>query len=66
MTLISKNLDKKKKDVLIYNEYYNTQDLFDELYAEAQKGKKFYHLYELIISEENIKLAYRRIKSNKK
>lgn len=65
MTLISKNLDKKKKDVLRYNEYYNTQDLFDELYAKAQKGKKFYHLYELIISEENIKLAYRTIKSNR-
>lgn len=64
MTLIDRNQEEKKKDILRYNEYYGTQ-MFDNLYARAERNENFYKLYELIISEENILLAYRTIKSNK-
>ncbi|CAI9387094.1 hypothetical protein BACSP_01885 [Bacillus sp. T2.9-1] len=40
-------------------------ETFSTLYKESQKDKKFNRLYELIISEENILLAYRKIKKNK-
>ena len=49
---------------LRHNEYYNLQDTFDKLYAESKKGKKFDNLMEIISSPENIRLAYRNIKSN--
>ena len=48
-----------------YWEYYDLQETFDKLFAQSNKGKKFYKLYELITSENNILLAYRSIKSNK-
>lgn len=54
-----------KKNALRYNEYYNMQKIFDELYRKSKKGKTFKNLYEIIISEENIQLAYRNIKRNK-
>ncbi|MGN0735634.1 MAG: group II intron reverse transcriptase/maturase [Anaerovoracaceae bacterium] len=40
------------------------QKVFDELYASSKNGNNFYKLYELIISKENILLAYRNIKTN--
>ena len=49
---------------LRHNEYYNLQDTFDRLYADSQQGKKFDSLMEIISSPENIRLAYRNIKSN--
>ncbi len=54
-----------KKNALRYNEYYNMQKIFDELYRKSKEGKTFKNLYEIIISEENIQLAYRNIKRNK-
>lgn len=36
----------------------------DKLYAQSKNGNNFYKLYELIISENNILLAYRNIKKN--
>lgn len=64
--MIEKNQYKtKKKNNLRYNEYYGTQAIFDELYAKSKRNENFYKLYELIISEENILLAYRTIKSNR-
>ncbi len=45
--------------------YYDTQKISDKLYADSKKGKKFNKLYELIIEEKNIILAYRNIKKNK-
>ncbi|WP_264175031.1 group II intron reverse transcriptase/maturase [Clostridium sp. CS001] len=63
--MIDRIQDKKKKDTLRYNEYYGTQKIFDELYAKAKRNENFYKLYDLIISEENILLAYRTLKSNK-
>lgn len=55
----------KKKQSLRNNEYYNTQELFDDLYEKSQHGETFTHLMELITSEQNILLAYRAIKKNK-
>ena len=55
----------KKKQSLRNNEYYNTQELFDDLYEKSQHSEVFTHLMELIISEQNILLAYRAIKKNK-
>lgn len=46
-------------------EYYDLQRTFDELYEKSQKGHKFSNLFEIIASDENIKLAYRNIKRNK-
>ena len=55
---------KKKKDTLRYNEYYNMQATFDNLYELSSQGSKFKKLYGLIVKDENILLAYRNIKSN--
>lgn len=65
MTLIKDNQESKKKNALRYNEYYGTQEIFDKLYEKSKRNENFYKLYELIISEENILLAFRSIKSNK-
>lgn len=47
------------------NEYYNMQETFDWLYEKSlNKDTKGLDLYNLIISENNILLAYRNIKSN--
>ena len=63
---MDKNQTKpKKKNSLRYNEYYGTQSIFDELYAKSKRNENFYKLYELIVSEENILLAFRTIKSNR-
>jgi group II intron reverse transcriptase/maturase len=45
-------------------EYYGMQEAFDELYAKAKAGEYFTSLMELILSRENILLAYRNIKAN--
>lgn len=55
----------KKKQALRNNEYYSTQEIFDDLYQQSQDGVCFSHLMELIASEQNILLAYRAIKKNK-
>ncbi|MGR5878516.1 group II intron reverse transcriptase/maturase [Bacillus pacificus] len=55
----------KKHKKLRFNEYYDTQQLFDDLYNRSSKGEIFKNLISLIMSEENIKLAYRNIKRNK-
>ncbi len=53
-----------KQKRLRHNEYYNTQKIFDELYAKSLQGEKFNNLMLIVSSPENIKLAYRNIKSN--
>lgn len=55
----------KKKQQLRNNEYYNIQNVFDELYSKSKNNDNFYDLYSLITSEENILLAYRTMKKNK-
>jgi group II intron reverse transcriptase/maturase len=55
----------KKKQSIRNNEYYNTQERFDKLYQDSLHGKCFTNLMDIIVSEENIMLAYRSIKKNK-
>lgn len=55
----------KKKTKLRHNEYYNMQEIFDELYDSSCKNKIFKNLINIIKSEENILLAYRNIKKNR-
>lgn len=54
----------KKKNKMRNAEYYDMQDTFDNLYADSQNGEIFGHLIELISAPNNIKLAFRNIKSN--
>lgn len=52
-------------DDLRHAEYYQMQDVFDELYAKSQNGNTFTDLMKPVLSRENILLAYRNIKGNK-
>lgn len=54
----------KKKSKLRHAEYYDFQEIQDELYADSGKGKIFNKLMEVITLPENIRLAYRNIKKN--
>lgn len=40
------------------------QEVFDRLYADSKNGNNFYKLYEVITSKQNIRLAYRNLKTN--
>ena len=53
-----------KKNKLRYNEYYNMQSTFDELYSQSLNNNNFYKLIEIIGSKENIRLAYKNLRSN--
>ncbi len=55
----------KKKQKLRNNEYYDIQEMLDNLYEQSKEGKTFHKLVEMITSKENIELAYRNIKKNK-
>lgn len=55
----------KKNQILRNNEYYSTQEIYDELYQKNQDGKAFTRLMQLITSEPNVMLAYRSIKKNR-
>ena len=63
-------MPKKKEQKLLcvealrHSEYYGMQDIFDDLYAKSTAGEKFTDLMDLILSRENILLAYRNIKAN--
>lgn len=54
----------KTIESLRHNEYYDMQRVFDELYSKSKNGEPFENLTEIILSEENILLAYRNIKTN--
>ncbi|GHU66095.1 hypothetical protein FACS1894184_03250 [Clostridia bacterium] len=51
-------------DDLRHAEYYEMQTVFDNLYARSKDGEKFTSLMQVILSRENILLAYRTIKTN--
>ena len=53
-----------KNAKLRHNEYYGKQSTLDELYNQSLRNAKFKKLYEKIINESNILLAYRNIKAN--
>lgn len=57
-------LEVCKRQKLRNIEYYNIQSVYDGLYSRAKKGSSFNKLYEIIISRENILLAYRNLKKN--
>ena len=61
-------MPKRKKnlcvDSLRHAEYYDMQPTFDSLYQRSRNGEDFTQLMQLILSRENILLAYRNIKSN--
>ena len=60
--LISEKTLKQKK--IRHSEYYNLTDTLDKLYAKSEQGQVFNKLYDIIVSDENIMLAYRNIKRN--
>lgn len=55
---------KAKINKLRYAEYYEQQDIQDELYSKSLKGERFDKLMSLITSDANIIMAYRAIKRN--
>lgn len=58
-------MDNKSENKTIRNlDYYGLQQKYDELYEQSKTNKSFTKLFDLIISEENIVLAYRNIKTN--
>jgi len=63
-SLLKKQDTIRKKTLLRHNEYYGMQPIFDNLYKQSQNNSKFKHLYDLIIKDDNILLAYRNIKRN--
>jgi len=65
LTVGTKPEKQPKKQKLRNNEYYNMQDVFDNLHVEAVNNKSFNDLLTLISCENNILLAYRNIKTNK-
>lgn len=46
------------------NEYHTQQEILDDLYKKSSDGRYFNKLYELIINEDNIMKAYKKIKMN--
>jgi len=59
------NPKAKKIDSLRYAEYYDMQGIYDKLYSESKQNKIFDSLMEIVLSRDNILLAYRNIKGNK-
>ena len=62
-------MPKERKKVLCMDaqrhaEYYGMQRTFDKLYAKSKAGETFTGLMELVLSPDNIMLAYRNIKAN--
>ena len=61
-------MPKKSKNLCVddlrHAEYYGMQPVFDELYRRSLNGDIFTDLMELILSRDNILLAYRNIKAN--
>ena len=51
-------------DSIRHAEYYGMQETFDTLYARSKNGDVFDDLMNIVLSRENILLAYRNMKSN--
>ena len=61
---VVKKIRQKKINKLRYAEYYDQQELLDNLYKESQKGAIFDKLMKYIVSDANIMMAYRSIRRN--
>lgn len=57
--------EQQKHQKIRYTEYYDMQSILDKLYQYSKEGKTFCSLMNSIMSNENIKMAYRTIKGNK-
>ena len=55
----------QKKQKLRNAEYFDIQEVFDQLYLQSKKNYKFTNLMDMVKSNENIRLAYRNISKNK-
>lgn len=51
-------------DSIRHAEYYGMQETFDSLFARSKNGDIFVDLMSIVLSRENILLAYRNMKSN--
>ena len=51
-------------DSLRHAEYYGMQQTYDDLYTKSKNGELFPKLMDIVLSRENILLAYRNIKAN--
>ena len=66
MIPIPKQSIKKLKceESIRYSEYYGMEDVFDELYKQSKENIPLTNAMNLILSKDNIILAYRNIKKN--
>ncbi|EQE85546.1 TPA: hypothetical protein KO123_000900 [Clostridioides difficile] len=55
----------KTNKTLRHSEYYDMTETFDRLYEASQNQQLFTDVMSIIMSDENIMLAYRNIKKNK-
>ena len=62
--LTMKRKDLLKRKSIRYAEYYNMIEIQDKLYADSKNGKTFKNLIGIIGSDNNIKMAYRNLKTN--
>lgn len=60
-----KDSSKNVVENIRHSEYYSLQGEFDNLYQRSQNGEIFENLIDIILTRENIMLAYRNIKANK-
>ena len=58
------NHRNKKNNKLRYSEYYGMQEAYDNLYQRSVENQNFKSLMKIIISDDNILLAYRNVKRN--
>lgn len=59
-----KTKQESSVDSLRHAEYYGMQQTYDDLYAKSKNGELFPKLMDIVLSRENILLAYRNIKAN--
>ena len=64
IAIITKNYRTLKDQKLRNQEYYNLTSEYDKLYSDSLEGKKFKNLMPIICSDNNIKLAFRNLKTN--
>ena len=62
--LVPKTKQEPSVDSLRHTEYYGMQQTYDDLYAKSKNGELFPKLMDIVLSRENILLAYRNIKAN--
>ena len=58
----AKTVKAKKGKMISFAECYSMQEKLDDLYARSLRGEQFSQLFDVIISKENILLAYHNLK----